>query len=251
MTAINIIRQRYRVSILTDGAGYTSDGTLQGHLTKCMTIPHLRTAVATRGSGLLTALFAANFGCVANSFDHLVSIGGAFAEELYDANFAGICASSETEVEIFIAGWSESNNRPEAYFLCSDDRHGFEPWQFHPIPQDVTVAPLPSPEELKAGGFDLSMNPANFDPVRHGVMVMEVQRKMKLQPSPYGDECHIVGAFACLTEITKDGISQKIIKRWPDKMGEMIDPGVAEDPIVPVSRQQRRAMERAKAKMAV
>tara|TARA_R110002020_G_scaffold5179_4_gene21916 strand:- start:2893 stop:3651 length:759 start_codon:yes stop_codon:yes gene_type:complete len=249
MTAINIIRQRYRVSILTDGAGYSPDGTLRGHLIKCMPIPHLRAAVATRGSGLLTALFASNFGYAATDFDHLVSIGGALAEQLYDQNFAAISGSTETELELYLGGWSESNNRPEAYVLCSDDRHGFEKWELHPIPEDVTAAPVPSGDDLLSAGFDLGMDPADFDPVRHGLMLMEVQRRMKLPPSPYGNDCHIVGGFACLTEITKDGIGQRIIRKWRDKIGEPINPFAAtEDQIIPMNRQQRRAVERAQSK---
>ncbi len=77
----------------------------------------------------------------------------------------------------------------------------------------------------------------------------DATRPQRGAPAP---EVHIVGGQVVATEITEAGVTQRIVKTWPDKIGEAIRPTPA--PAVPIegmSRQQHRAAEREARKRAV
>jgi hypothetical protein len=59
------------------------------------------------------------------------------------------------------------------------------------------------------------------DPVNDLLHILEVQRQNKGGHYKF----HLVGGFALLTTITKDGITQRVVHVWPeDKVGEVITP---------------------------
>lgn len=230
MTAINMIRQRGRAIMMTDSAGYDAGGIVRCFYQKAIAIPHLRAAIAVRGSGDAVALLAAAFGSRFSTFDELVTGGGTVAEEIYDRYFSIMTACGETEIEVYLAGWSESRNRAETYFAFSTASHnrlhlGVHAWTFHEA-DEFSVAPLPSDTLLEQAGFrDRSASAVRPD--AGGLKVMEAQRLMQVEPYWLkGDqaECYIVGGFVTLTEITKSGVSQRVIHRWNDAIGEPIKP---------------------------
>lgn len=247
MTAINVITQRSRVAILTDTAGYGSDGVVQCFFAKCVAIPHLRAAVATRGSSLAGTLYATSLGAMFQTFDDMIADGKAL-EAIYDGAFHQLSRSGETEIDLFVSGWSERLNRPVSIATASSDRHGFEPWSIQQC-EPIMAAPTVPEDMLIAAGFDLDrIGPETFDPVRHGVMLMQAQRRLTLYPTTGADTepCCLVGGQAVLTEIRADGVSQRVIHRWPDRIGERMSPNetFAAAPAAPLNRQQRRALER-------
>lgn len=248
MTAINMIRQRRRAVILTDGAGYDANGVVRAFYQKAIAIPHLRAAVAVRGSANAVGVLAAAFGARFTTFDDLVANGGAVAQSVYDEFFAMFTNYGETEIEIHLAGWSEARNRPETYVMASDEAPSLAvmemlPWTFTEA-DDCSAAPLPTDEAMAAQGLSVSAV-ERFDPVSDGLRVMEAQRRTRGSALSRGNgvEVYCVGGFAMLTEITESGVSQRIIHRWNDRVDELIDP-FAHVPVMNMSRQQRRAMER-------
>lgn len=254
MTAINLIRQRRRACIMTDGAGYDINGVVRAFYQKVATIAHLRAAVAVRGSAVAPMLFAAEFGARFRTFDELVEQGGSVAEAVYDGNFGAITWSGHVELELFLAGWSESRNRPETYWLVSDDSHsraalGVNAWEFIEA-EPFQVAPVPTPELLAAQNFDVT-DIERVDPVRDGLKVMEAQRRFVGEMQTDGiarGPVSAVGGFVNLTEIREDGISQRIIHRWNDIIGQRINPERAcADNLEParMSRAERRRLEKA------
>jgi hypothetical protein len=59
MSALNIIKQRDRVVLVTDGAAWdVNTGILRGFPTKQATLPSLPAVFATRGTPLATPVFA-------------------------------------------------------------------------------------------------------------------------------------------------------------------------------------------------
>ena len=174
--------------------------------------------------------------------------GGALAERVYDEVLYALAQSQETEVDILLAGWSEERNRAESYMLSSSDMHGFDPWEFHEAPA-VVAGPVPTDEALARVGIDVTQNPETVDPVSMGLKVFEAQRSMTFPATTAGgEEFHLVGGAAVMTQITRDGITQKIIHKWDDEIGQPITPEPLRkiaDTSQALNRQQRRAMERA------
>ena len=76
-----------------------------------------------------------------------------------------------------------------------------------------------------------------------------------------GEMGHVIGGQVVATELSADGISQRVIHAWPDKLGELIQPApiieemralpefgerhVGGTPIASMNRKQRRALARA------
>lgn len=253
MTAINVFRQYARLSIISDAAAYDREGYVLAMASKCFPIPHLRAAIATRGTCLVTALYAAQFGCRFQTFDEMVSRGSTFAEEVYDLNFAGIAASGEPEIDMVVCGFSESRGRPEVYMLSSTDRHGFEPWTLVEVADPVLAMPEPTAEHIDTMPFPSDAE--RIEPVKYGIHLLEGQRALKLPIAVDSDDAsyHLVGGFALLTTITLDGVTQRIVHRWDeDEVGKRIEPQnrdlLAEPPAF-ANRQQRRAWDREQQKL--
>jgi hypothetical protein len=74
MSSLNLIRQRNRVIVATDGAVYdTNTGVVLGFPAKQSTLPSLPAVFATRGSPLATPTYAHLLGFRFQSFDKLVA----------------------------------------------------------------------------------------------------------------------------------------------------------------------------------
>jgi hypothetical protein len=233
MTAINMLRKRGCAIMMTDSAGYDQSGVVRCFYQKAIAIPHLRAAVAVRGSANAVALIAAAFGSRFSTFDDLVRGGGAVAEAVYDQFFSAMTQCGETELEIYLAGWSEGRERPETYFAFSADApnrtvQDVDAWTFCEA-DDFTAAPLPSEEMLEKVGFrDRSAEAVR--PSAGGLLVMEAQRKTEVDPRWLRnghDKCFVVGGFVTLTEITRAGVSQRVIHRWDDEIDKPIQPAPA------------------------
>lgn len=250
MTAINIIRQQHRISILTDTALYDREGVVHAFGQKAATIPHLKVAIATRGAAILPGLMAACLGMRFATFDALVEDGGPAVESLYNEFFALISGGGETELDLYIAGWSEARKQPEVYELYSEfspSLDGRTAWTFYPL-EDGAFIMAPDPEELADHVFRPGWTVERLDPISDGLAIMEAQRQFTGGATSHEDgNLHLIGGAAVLTEIKEDGITQRVIRRWNDQIGEKINPEPAAVPetVVHLSRQQRRAMERA------
>jgi hypothetical protein len=105
MSALNVIRQRDRVVLVTDGAVYdTSTGVVQGFPAKQITLPSLPAVLATRGAPLATPVYGHLLGCRFQSFDELIA---SIENELpgVHARIKFLCRGNVNE-PIFIAWWS-------------------------------------------------------------------------------------------------------------------------------------------------
>jgi len=218
MTAINIIRQKAAVHVLTDGAGYSPDGTFTFRMQKVFPLAHLKAVIAVRGSPLFGPMFAHHASVRASGFEHLVSLTPAIAREEVDK----VPGRFEREFDLIIAGWSQACG-PASVALCSHSRHGFEPWQV--IDLDV-ISLSPSSERITAElavAYPKGVEPDDFDPIVDGLRVLEIQRQNPVEHAwesagPVTQPA--VGAFAQLTTVTADAITTRIIRRWPDEIGQ-------------------------------
>jgi hypothetical protein len=75
-------------------------------------------------------------------------------------------------------------------------------------------------DELCAAQYPLGANGDCVDPESKLVHILEIQRRKEAD-----DGNHYVGGLATLTTVTRDGVQQRVVHRWPeDKVGERIEP---------------------------
>lgn len=244
MTMINMFRRPDSVTTQTDTALYDLDGIVRSFGSKIATLPHLRAAIATRGSGLATAIFGSSLGAKFTSFDNLVAYGAGFANDVHAANIRLIAASGEVEINLALAGWSESRKRAESYYLVSGEDMGAEPWIFHEA-DPVFVAPLIDDDDLALVGLDPEMDFSMFDAAIHGPKIFAAQRMKKLPTlsSGEGEKFHLVGGSIVETIVTEAGIHQRVVHRWNDQINHPIRPEIPKPPAA-INRHQQRAMAR-------
>lgn len=229
MTAVNIIRQSEQIIIVTDGAGYDAEGFVRAPLLKCNALPHLRAAVATRGGDHILPWATAVLG-KCGSFDEVIRTGADRLREMHDHLPDLFPGAVEHEYQVLIAGWSEGQDKPMSYGLTTieSEAQGWTAWEWHELPADC-IGPFPEPEHLEASGLTRLTSMEQFDPVRHGIALLDAQRA-SAYPTMASDQSdeeaprhHLIGVFGLLTIVNRTGVMQQVIKHWPDRMAERID----------------------------
>jgi hypothetical protein len=125
MSAINVIRQRDRVVLVTDGAVWdVNAGIVVGFPTKAAAIPSWPGVLATRGNPLCMPLFAHFLGMRFKTFDEAIAGIEATISDIH-AEVKRLCRNGDTDSPIVIAGWSHKRRGPEAYAIrLADDLVG-------------------------------------------------------------------------------------------------------------------------------
>lgn len=232
MTAINVVCQKRHklVHVLTDAASYTPDGVLAGIGTKVFVEPNWPGVVTGRGTAIAVPLLGAALSLRFLSFDALVDGIEDVLEEMVD--YYNIQGSAE----LVIAGIS-GNRGPEAYMIVTDDAppkgcsleaarasgHWPAPFRLQRL-HDMTCGPVPTVAAINAAvefaGFEVfGTDDAPADVVAGLTTFIEMQRN-----SLFDDGICWVGGHAELTTISAEGTSHRILKRWPDKVGELMKP---------------------------
>ncbi|MGY3610452.1 MULTISPECIES: hypothetical protein [unclassified Bradyrhizobium] len=211
MSAINVLIQSSSVHVYTDAAIYQTDGTLAGIGPKVRPLPHTNAAMAMRGAYLGFAPIAEELS-FARSFDALkraiVPTLQACAEHY--GHLLNQCAAGP-DFEIVVAGVSETAG-PNAYIVSSHDRYS-EPWTILDL-EGLSVTPANEAVHRIIGEIANGRAADDLDPIVDGLAVLEAQRA--------GDAGAFVGGFAQLTTVTVDSVTSRILRRWPDEIGEKI-----------------------------
>lgn len=219
MSACNIIKTDDAVYMFTDGASYYGDGTLGAVGQKVEILAHLNCAISCRGPAGFGDELAQAINTAFGSFDELVESFAPVVSNFYfvDRDRYARCETGP-EAEVFLAGWSESRDRPETYVVTSHSLNG-EPWSLQPL-GPVAVSPYDA---------DLGARLARLQPsenvIEVGVSLMEQQRLVRAPHAGAGPAVAGVGGFCQLTVVTGAGVSTMIVQRWPDVVGERL--GVA------------------------
>ncbi|WP_427024853.1 hypothetical protein ACP4J4_02640 [Aureimonas ureilytica] len=269
MTAINVFVRPDRAFLMTDGAFYLPDGHIVGFGNKAMPIPNLNAAIAVRGLQKVVAEFAFDFSIRYRNFDDLAARLQDDLSEWQDLRARDAGYTAWSDVDLYVVGWSDDEQRMKALNFMT--RAGGTDYAVGEVEEigEFTVGPYPSDEEwfvnLRSLGASLEGDDAvrRFDPIRHGIPIMEAQRRMMVDPAEMGSAftgttpISLVGGHITLTEVSKDGVSQRVVYRWADEPGVPIKPAafVAPSRIRPtppsnLSRQQRRAWERQHGRLA-
>jgi hypothetical protein len=218
LTAINALARGSRAFLLTDTAAYGFDGVVTQFLAKVVTFPHIRCAFAARGCLKAIQTMAEEL-APAQSFDDLIATSARPLREAHEAGSFDWGEEAEPEFELVVVGMSEARRRAEAYIITSVERGEAKPFVFRR--HDIITAPSVAPEAMRAGGLF-----RGGDPAEDLLALAEVQRAAAhpiatVRPD---DRHFVVGGSAVLTEISEAGISQRVLRVWPDRVGERIQP---------------------------
>jgi len=207
VTALCVVCKQDHVTLITDGACVEAGGRLAMVAPKVFLLPHLSAALAIVGPTALIPKLGAMFS-IPETFDDLLAEAPAMARVAYDAlGDMKDFGDEARDFELSLVGFSETRNRAESYLIRGHERDRLPSWELS-VADNIIVTPLPLHYEW----------PEAFDPLTDGLVLIEAQRRVI---GPLG---HVIGGFAQVTTITRASIETKIIRRWPDVVGEKITP---------------------------
>ncbi len=206
MSALNIIRSTDALTILSDGACYDDAGVVKGFVSKLLSIAHMPAVVGLCGPvDLLPKLYGMAFQC--STFDELLTAAGEAAPHWRERG----------EFSLVIAGYSRARDAFEIYFVPGyNESVEFPAFRLIKVSGNYTL-PNPFPEIAEQMKWDMPARD-DLDVERDGLQLMECQRRDRSLGY------HVVGGFVEQTVITRTGIELRIVKWWPDEIGQKIEP---------------------------
>lgn len=216
MTAINTLVHENVAYMMTDTAAYDGTGRLTAFEDKAFVSARLKAAISI--SGFCTTSREIEWELREhNSFDQLMREFPDWLRDTYSD------LPEERRIRVMLAGWSDEQKRAEIYTLQSKRTTTTTGTVIEPFTVKkgdwVSLQPGPTMDELRAEGIiagELKVE----DPTKFLTGVIDWQRRYHWQE----DGTHRVGGMAVLTRIDASGISQRVVRRWNDQIGEMIDP---------------------------
>jgi hypothetical protein len=224
MTAINVIKQKHAVHMLTDGASWIYPGTyyLGPPVLKAWTLPHLNAVLACRGPlqspPVLADLFSSSG---ARSYDELKKAATAImgAAMSYPAYREIVSGPTGNKIELVIAGWSETFG-PDA-FVIQLKSGSTAAWALQDIGAVMMAPSSPTIQQTVLAGMPQAGSADDMDPVHDGLAILEAQRAALIAVEKASSDGMVtVGGFAQLTTVTSGSITTRIIHRWPGEMGD-------------------------------
>jgi hypothetical protein len=228
MTAVNALCVPEAAFLLCDTAVYDRECVVVGFAPKAFTVPHLRMAFATSGSHeqgprVLSALM--EFG----SFDELVDGGSAHLRDLWESGEFECTGYDRDDFRLIMVGWSDRNAHAELWVTSTAKEPDVAPFEF--AKAQVAINPGTDFDVLRDAGLLSGDTPVGGDPEQWLGKLIDIQRSRACgprgQPAPYApvaDGDFVVGGAAVLTKVTKHGIVQRVVRRWHDRIGELINP---------------------------
>lgn len=206
MTALNLYRTGDAVHVFTDGGFYDDEnGVLLDFGSKIYRLdPHKAVfALSGRVEDANSVAYALLRSPVRRAADLL-------------ADFDGIvdgAADPRHSFQSVIAGWDDETSAPFARLLVRFDSGETQGMDVNSV--------------MTSPGVVAQFNPD--DPARSGLAIMENQRRQRFKPEGRkGDRLlYVVGGFCEHTRISQSGVERRILKTWPDTIGQPIQPEVA------------------------
>lgn len=229
MSASNFLHQGDAVHLGADGATYLPDGTVLSIGSKIKMLACGAAYVQRGATGDCEYIIGRMLDSPA-TFDGAVAIvGDVLHDILAMAKIAAIdIPEGQRDIEIKMAGWSAQMQRLVGWRVASrvdaeEVEQGFVPF----VPRMMSVvdfAPDPACDVLELWGlpaaptFDELMA---IDPASAMLAVLEQQRASEYD-LPHVSARKIVGGFAEMVTITKEGAAKRVLRKWPDHIGRKI-----------------------------
>jgi hypothetical protein len=252
MSSIAIMQQRDAVHLVTDAAHYTSDGLVVQISSKVTELPASNSVFSIRGAGYADRVLGWLLYRFASFDDAIEALPGVMS--VADSVFLTFADSGASPVQrhfvLTIAGWSD-RLQCMATVAAATYEHGdpadTEGWmtgipgyrQYSPVymPAMGAMPPVDVAQALGRTLVELEDGIEDIDVAADALAIFEAQRVF---PS-FGPNSaqYVVGGFAELTTVTRDGIARRILKEYPDQVGKFIVPDGAE----PVAEVWARELE--------
>jgi len=235
MSAINVIRQRQAVHIISDGAFCDSTGIVCDIGPNAFALSHLPAALAIRGSSHLMPFLVHRLSRECRSFDDVLSKIARTALEVHSSFPMAIgnlgYGSIEPDFDLVAVGWSKVRGAPASYLVSSQDRvvaKGItaSAWQPLELPE-VLIAPPIAEKQIAATGWSVPYSAESFRPELDGVALLKAQRLSLRELDPRSGmrgQVHVVGGFIQITSVSSQGVSSNVTHWWPDEVGRRIQP---------------------------
>lgn len=251
MSKVVILKQGKALHVVTDGASYMADGRVSAIEQKTSVLPHLNTVIYSRGPARTSLLLGLQIQEEFTSFDAI--IGGDisfFMRAFYHEHENHFRSSGFPDAEVYFFGWSQAKDRPEAHLMrCGfEDSDMFkdqadigyrpEPFKLVEVKGKLALAPPVDLTEMMAAGFPSQRRPDEMEPSVDLLHLFEIQRRKLSSMKPWLDPIRTGAGFAEMTTIRRDEITQKILERYPEQVGDYIAPG-------PIAWAQWRAQRKA------
>jgi hypothetical protein len=220
MSGLNIFVSPDRVDVDSDGAEYDGDGTILALSQKVAVNAVMPAVFAGRGLTTLVPIIAEATRQRFPTFDALVDGIVDVAEQVKPLAIreatdkikqTGQVGDIPMNVELYIAGWSASRDRPEAYAVTDT------------LAQIGVAYLTPADDALIARIRALDIDPLSspgFDAERDGLAIMREQRRPF--PLPSGKVVVGIGGHVLRATVRRDGISMRVIHRWDDRVGSRV-----------------------------
>lgn len=224
MSAVTVFARGNRAVLLSDTAGYDPDVIVRAWVNKVATLPHLRTAMVGQGAAEALSTLSDRLACELQTFDSMIEHGEAFLAAEHDLHMMRWADGGNPDFRLCIVGWSTSRKRFEAHYIHSIDSLGIPPFTF--VQKELILAPMLAASDLEALGVPTDGGAFAADAQTHLLRILKLQRRV---PAPVHNfegvsEGYSIGGEVIATELTLEGITQRVIHRWPDKLDEPIRP---------------------------
>jgi hypothetical protein len=230
MTAINALVVPGAAYSITDTALYDGFAIVHGFSTKVTTLPHLSMAISTSGAYEQHAAVVQGL-CEFKSFDDFVEGGEAKLRELWDDGHFWL-PGREDDSEHFrlvVIGWSDRDKAAQLYVLCTEAQPDCEAFTLTAAP--IALNPGEHPQVLEEAGLTVNGAPVG-EPEDWLCRLIDLQRSRRA--GPRGTPCtyeepdaengsYNIGGHAVLTKLTRHGITQRVVRRWNDRLHSTIE----------------------------
>jgi hypothetical protein len=235
MAAINVIRQREAVHIISDGAFCDNTGIVNEIGPSAFAIPHLPAALAIRGPSHFMPFLVHRLSRECRSFDDLLAKIVRAALEVHTSfpmTFGTLeYGTMQPDFDLVAVGWSKSRKATASYLITSHDRvigRGLtsNAWQLLELPE-VLIAPPIAEAQITTTRWKVPYSVESFRPDIDGIALLQAQRLSRREideRSGMRGQVHVVGGFIQLTTVSAGGVNSNVLHWWPDAVGRRIEP---------------------------
>jgi hypothetical protein len=230
------------VLFYSDGVAYDNDGTILGMASKVLSVAAGSSALSWVGAGSFGPAIASQIGPSTCTFDDLlnriVEFGKNAVEHLETIDYRWHVSGTA-----LVAGWSDKDQAYRAYTFSSYEKEQMlegelvmkPAWMLQPL-DGMYISTIPHERYRNEAGIHDLFNIDNMPIDELGIRLVCAARlgSRDFEPNeePVPDSSlstFAAGGFLQCTFLQRDQFTQTILHRWPDKIGERVDPqsGVA------------------------
>ncbi|WFT91265.1 hypothetical protein QA633_23110 [Bradyrhizobium barranii] len=233
MSAINALVQSNAVHMMTDTLLYIGGKVTQIDFPKCLPIRGMRAAVASTGPASFAYLLAEMLATSCTAFDEVVAKDREWFRGAFDWYIENERAGASEYATVVLVGWLERENRPAAFaielsnggeraeWIRSNSAYSDPTAIAHDLIElPILANPTPPVEDLIAAGWPIGVDRDARDAEADLLHMLEIQRRRQARDGKY-----YIGGHAVLTTVTRDGVTQRAVHRWPeDRAGKPVRP---------------------------